>query len=76
MPVPLHGRPYSLTVALPPLGVLFLRTDRPERVEVVDEDETQEVPALQPLAEPEPAGSEDLTEPAEPEEPETPKKTT
>jgi hypothetical protein len=25
MPVPLHGRPYSVTLTLPPLAVLFLR---------------------------------------------------
>ncbi|HEX2929492.1 MAG TPA: alpha amylase C-terminal domain-containing protein [Candidatus Binatia bacterium] len=25
-PVTLHGRPYSLTLAVPPLAVLFLKT--------------------------------------------------
>ncbi|HYG64559.1 MAG TPA: 1,4-alpha-glucan branching protein GlgB [Thermoanaerobaculia bacterium] len=29
MPVPLHGRPHSLTLTLPPLGVVFFRRETP-----------------------------------------------
>ena len=27
-PIPLHGRPYSLTLTLPPLSVLFFKSER------------------------------------------------
>jgi hypothetical protein len=32
-PVPVHGRPWSLTLTLPPLGALFLKSDAPKPAE-------------------------------------------
>jgi 1,4-alpha-glucan branching enzyme len=40
VPIPMHGKTHSLTLSLPPLGVLFLKRERPEEVpedEVVEE---------------------------------------
>jgi 1,4-alpha-glucan branching enzyme len=49
-PVPLHGKTCSLTLCLPPLGVLFLKREKPEEEdleeasgEVVEED-LEEIP--------------------------------
>jgi 1,4-alpha-glucan branching enzyme len=30
IPLPLHGRPYSLELTIPPLGILFLRPGVPK----------------------------------------------
>jgi 1,4-alpha-glucan branching enzyme len=40
VPIPMHGRTHSLTVTLPPLGVVFFQRDVPE-VEVADEVEEE-----------------------------------
>ena len=42
VPIPLHGRPYSLTLILPPLGMLLLKREAPEEVE--PEDDLVETP--------------------------------
>ncbi|MFL6196182.1 MAG: 1,4-alpha-glucan branching protein GlgB [Thermoanaerobaculia bacterium] len=43
VPIPMHGKTHSLTLTLPPLGVLFLRRDAPEpAVVVVEEEEAAE----------------------------------
>jgi 1,4-alpha-glucan branching enzyme len=39
VPIPMHGKTHSLTLTLPPLGVLFLKRDAPE---VVSFDEIEE----------------------------------
>jgi len=41
VPFPMHGRSHSLTLTLPPLGVLFLQREAPE-VPVVDEVEDED----------------------------------
>ncbi|HSU81271.1 MAG TPA: 1,4-alpha-glucan branching protein GlgB [Thermoanaerobaculia bacterium] len=41
-PVPMHGKTHSLTLALPPLGVLFLKRERPEEGVAVVEEESVE----------------------------------
>jgi 1,4-alpha-glucan branching enzyme len=30
VPIPMHGRPYSLTITVPPLGIVFLKADGPQ----------------------------------------------
>jgi 1,4-alpha-glucan branching enzyme len=42
VPFPMHGRSHSLTLTLPPLGVLFLQREAPE-VPVVDEVEDEDI---------------------------------
>ncbi|MEM5786406.1 MAG: 1,4-alpha-glucan branching protein GlgB [Syntrophobacteraceae bacterium] len=38
MPIPSHGRYYSISVVLPPLGIVFLKSDAPrEEVQILDE---------------------------------------
>jgi 1,4-alpha-glucan branching enzyme len=37
-PIPLHGRPYSLTLTLPPLGMLLLKREAPEKEEEPEDD--------------------------------------
>jgi 1,4-alpha-glucan branching enzyme len=48
VPIPMHGRTHSLTVTLPPLGVVFFQRDVPE-VEVADE--VEEEPEVEETAE-------------------------
>ncbi len=44
VPIPMHGKTHSLTLVLPPLGVLFLKREAPadEAVEEPDEAEMEE----------------------------------
>jgi 1,4-alpha-glucan branching enzyme len=42
-PVPMHGKTHSLTLCLPPLGVLFLKRERPEEEEIAEEPAEEEV---------------------------------
>jgi len=30
VPIPMHGRPYSLTITVPPLGIVFFKADGPQ----------------------------------------------
>jgi 1,4-alpha-glucan branching enzyme len=46
-PIPLHGRPYSLTLTLPPLGMLLLKREAPEE-EVEPEDDPVKTPVETP----------------------------
>src|SRR4029079_19025675 len=42
VPIPMHGKTHSLTLTLPPLGVLFLKRERPEdEVEILEEREEE-----------------------------------
>ena len=60
VPIPMHGKSHSLTLTLPPLGVMFFKRDVPEE-EVKDkkdlkdakdaEDELDETAEMEPIAE-------------------------
>jgi 1,4-alpha-glucan branching enzyme len=67
VPIPLHGRPYSLTLSLPPLAVLFLQPATPATVAVPEAPPAPE-PELELESDPEP----EPEEPSTPETPETP----
>ncbi|HEX2642696.1 MAG TPA: 1,4-alpha-glucan branching protein GlgB [Thermoanaerobaculia bacterium] len=67
VPIPLHGRPYSLTLSLPPLAVLFLQPATPATV-AVPEAPPEPEPELELESDPEP----EPEEPSTPETPETP----
>jgi 1,4-alpha-glucan branching enzyme len=42
VPIPMHGRTHSLTVTLPPLGVVFFQRDVPQEEDVAAEAEVEE----------------------------------
>ncbi|HEX6902407.1 MAG TPA: 1,4-alpha-glucan branching protein GlgB [Thermoanaerobaculia bacterium] len=44
VPIPMHGKSHSLTVTLPPLGILFFKRDVPE-------DELDETAEMEPIVE-------------------------
>jgi 1,4-alpha-glucan branching enzyme len=62
-PVPLHGRPWSLTLNLPPLGVVFLKAPALPAGEEVEEDEAL-TPDPSPSRTPGPPGEGSETAPA------------
>jgi 1,4-alpha-glucan branching enzyme len=41
-PIPMHGKSHSLTLSLPPLGVLFLKRDAPPEEPVDESEEVEE----------------------------------
>jgi 1,4-alpha-glucan branching enzyme len=43
VPIPMHGKSHSLTLSLPPLGVLFLKRDVPEEEAAAVDEEPGEV---------------------------------
>ena len=46
VPIPMHGRTHSLTLTLPPLGVLFLQREAPEAEKVEVAGEVEEEPEV------------------------------
>jgi hypothetical protein len=62
VPVPMHGKTHSLTLSLPPLGVLFLKRQKPEEeIEATDGEPEEAEPDEEAEEEPrEIADSEDI----------------